>query len=73
MRTYDSDVDAVFGHLQNGGPDVTFLVTFRDSSDRFDSVQTAHESGCWENGFSADFLEYLYFIPEMKPISNIAY
>ena len=37
------------------------------------SFQTADQSGCWENGFSADFLEYLYFIPEMKPISNIAY
>ena len=36
-------------------------------------VQTADQSGCWENGFSADFLEYFYFIPEMKPISNIAY
>ena len=35
--------------------------------------QTADQSGCWENWFSADFLEYLYFIPEMKPISNIAY
>ena len=40
---------------------------------RYMVTQTADQSGCWENGFSADFLEYLYFIPEMKPISNIAY
>ena len=37
------------------------------------NMQTAHQSGCWKNGFSADSLEYLYFISELKPISNIAY